>query len=71
MIISYITVDFTGIMGFGFGRKKHNGIKGTGFGNSIKPIDKTIMGTDGTKGMVGKAVKPIDKKTRNVFDPMS
>lgn len=58
-------------MGFGFGRKKQNGIRGTGFGSSIKPIDKEIMGTDGTKGMVGKKVKPIDKPKRNIFDPMS
>ncbi len=57
-------------MGFGLG-KKRNGIRGTGFGSSIKPIDKEIMGTDGTKGMVGKKVKPIDKKTKNIFDPMS
>ena len=57
-------------MGFGFG-KKRNGIRGTGFGSSIKPIDKEIMGTDGTKGMVGKKVKPIDKKTKNIFDPMN
>lgn len=54
-------------MGFGFGKKRVT----KGFGNSITPIDKPITGTDGTKGMVGKRVKPIDKKTKNVFDPMS
>lgn len=58
-------------MGFGFGRKKHNGVRGTGFGDSITPIDKKITGTDGTKGKVGKNVKPIDKKVKNIFDPMS
>lgn len=54
-------------MGFGFGKKRV--VKG--FGSDVEPIDKKIMGTDGTKGMVGKRVKPIDKKTRNIFDPMS
>lgn len=59
-------------MGFGFGSKKHNrGIKGTGFGNAITPIDKPITGTSGVKGKVGKVVKPIDKKVKNIFDPMS
>jgi len=54
-------------MGFGFGKKR-----GTiAFGNDVKPIDKAIMGTSGEKGMVGKKVKPIDKKTKNIFDPMS
>ncbi len=54
-------------MGFGFGKKR----KLRGFGNDVKPIDKPITGTTGTKGMVGKKVKPIDKKVRNIFDPMS
>ena len=42
-------------MGFGFGSKKHNrGIKGTGFGNAITPIDKPITGTSGVKGRLVK-----------------
>ena len=54
-------------MGFGL----HKKVRGTGFGNAITPIDKKISGTDGTKGMVGKRVKPIDRKTKNIFDPLS
>ena len=53
-------------MGFGFGKKR----KLRSFGG-VEPIDKKIEGTSGTKGMVGRKVKPIDKKVRNIFDPMS
>lgn len=37
----------------------------------IKAIDTTVSGTSGVKGRVGKRVKPIDKRVRNIFDPLS
>jgi len=52
-------------MGFGFGKKRKLRMFG-----EVKPIDKAITGTSGTKGKVGKNVKAIDKPTRNIFDPL-
>jgi len=60
-------------MGFGFGKKRKlrsvGGSSVSAIGRGVEPIDKAIMGSDGTKGMVGKRVKPIDKTKRNLFDP--
>jgi hypothetical protein len=62
-------------MGFGFGKKRKlrsvGGSSVRAVGNGVEPIDKAIIGSDGTKGMVGRRVKPIDKGKRNIFDPMS
>lgn len=71
-------------MGFGFGGKKGNSRKRLGAGvRAIKPIDRNgkrtvrgqvtpidspITGISGSKGRVGKAVKPIDKRTRGADD---
>jgi hypothetical protein len=52
-------------MGFGFGKKRKLRLFG-----EVKPIDKAITGTSGVKGRIGKVVKPIDKKTKNIFDPL-
>ena len=36
----------------------------------IKELGETFRGTSGLGGKVGKVVKPIDKKKRNIFDPL-
>jgi len=36
----------------------------------IKELGETFRGTSGLGGRVGKVVKPIDKKKRNIFDPL-
>ncbi len=44
-------------------------------GDGVTPIDRPIRavgtavsGTSGTKGRVGKKVKPIDRTPKNIFD---
>lgn len=38
---------------------------------NVRPIDRPISGTSGIKGMVGKTVKPIDRKTKGADDIFS
>lgn len=74
-------------MGFGFGGKKNNGRKRLGAGvravkpidrngratvrGGVSPIDNPITGISGKKGRVGRAVKPIDKRTKGADDIFS
>ena len=37
----------------------------------IKPIGRSVKGTTGVSGRVGRRVKPIDKPVKNIFDPLS
>jgi len=36
----------------------------------IKELGETFRGTSGLGGKVGRKIMPIDKKKRNIFDPL-